>query len=137
MKTRLPHWLKMVLLMLAPLSAQAFSVDQGAIHDTSGRAVQLRGVNWFGFETADHIVHGLWARNWKDMIAQIKAVGFNAVRIPICPATLAGAEVNSVNAALNPDLTGKNSLLVLDAVLGEFDRQGLYSSVISSLPEKP
>ncbi|MCC6136706.1 MAG: cellulase family glycosylhydrolase [Gammaproteobacteria bacterium] len=126
MKTRLPHWLKMVLLMLAPLSAQAFSVDQGAIHDTSGRAVQLRGVNWFGFETADHIVHGLWARNWKDMIAQIKAVGFNAVRIPICPATLAGAEVNSVNAALNPDLTGKNSLQVLDAVLGEFDRQGLY-----------
>ena len=127
MNTHLSHWLKIALLMLAPLAAQAFSVDQqGTIHTATGQPVQLRGVNWFGFETGDHVVHGLWARNWKDMIAQIKAVGFNAVRIPVCPGTLAGTRVSSVNAALNPDLTGKSSLQVLDAVLGELDRQGLY-----------
>lgn len=91
MNTRLSHWLKIALLMLAPLAAQAFSVDQqGTIRTATGQPVQLRGVNWFGFETGDHVVHGLWARNWRDMIAQIKAVGFNAVRIPVCPGTLAG-----------------------------------------------
>lgn len=116
----------LTLLMLTPLLARAYSVDQGIIRDAAGRAVQLRGVNWFGFETSDHTVHGLWARNWKDMIAQIKAVGFNAVRIPVCPGTLAGSGVSSVNMSLNPDLAGKNSLQVLDAVLGEFDRQGIY-----------
>lgn len=125
MKT-LTKRLVLLALLYASGQAQAFTVDNSHIHDSTGKSVQLRGVNWFGFETGDHVAHGLWARNWKDMIAQMKAVGFNAVRVPVCPATLAGAAVGSVNAALNPDLVGKNSLQVLDAVLGEFDRQGFY-----------
>ncbi|MEM0239820.1 MAG: hypothetical protein QXT00_09365 [Ignisphaera sp.] len=27
------------------------------------RAIYITGVNWFGFETPDYVVHGLWARN--------------------------------------------------------------------------
>jgi len=113
-------------LLQAAGQAEAFYIDNGHIHDNAGRSVQLRGVNWFGFETGDHVAHGLWARNWKAMIAQMKSVGFNAVRVPVCPATLAGTTVGSINTALNPDLAGKNSLQILDAVLGEFDRQGFY-----------
>ena len=113
-------------LLWAPFTALPYTVDQGTLRDASGQALQLRGVNWFGFETSDHVVHGLWARNWKDMIQQIKAVGFNAVRIPVCPGTLRGLAVSSVNLSLNPDLQGKNSLQALDAVLTEFDHQGIY-----------
>ena len=126
MKRNLFKNLLLLGLLQAGGWANAYQVDQGAIKDGAGKTLQLRGVNWFGFETSDHVAHGLWARNWKDMIGQMKSVGFNAVRVPVCPGTLAGAAVGSVNAALNPDLVGKNSLQVLDAVLGEFDRQGFY-----------
>ena len=125
MKKRLFLYWALVLLWI-PVTVFPYSVDQGTIRDTSGQEIQLRGVNWFGFETADHVVHGLWARNWRDMIAQIKAVGFNAVRIPVCPGTLRGMALSSVNLSLNPDLQGKNSLQALDAVLAEFDRQGIH-----------
>lgn len=116
----------LLALILAAGTAEAYTVEQGTLRDGNSQPLTLRGVNWFGFETSDHVVHGLWARNWKDMIAQIKAVGFNAVRIPVCPGTLAGSRVSSVNTTLNPDLAGRTSLEVLDRVLGEFDRQGLH-----------
>ncbi|MCA9797228.1 MAG: glycoside hydrolase family 5 protein [Candidatus Eremiobacteraeota bacterium] len=103
-----------------------YTVQAGIVHDPQGNPVQLRGVNWFGFETGDHVVHGLWARNWRDMIAQMKSLGFNAVRLPFCPATLQGASVSSINYSLNPDLAGKNSLQILDLVMAELDAQGLY-----------
>ena len=41
--------------------------------------MQLRGTSWFGFEGNVHVVHGLWTRNWKDMITQMQALGFNSL----------------------------------------------------------
>jgi len=75
------------------LSAPAWSyyVEDGRVHDDSGQEINLYGVSWFGFETNDHVVHGLWARNWQDMIVQIKGLGFTAIRLPFCPATLGGS----------------------------------------------
>ncbi len=110
------------------LSAPAWSyyVEDGRVYDDSGQEINLYGVSWFGFETNDHVVHGLWARNWQDMIVQIKGLGFTAIRLPFCPATLGGAGVTSINYALNPDLQGLNSLEILDMVIDELDRQGLY-----------
>jgi endoglucanase len=125
MKTLLKSLALLGLIQATPL-ALAYSVDNGTIYDAQNQPVQLRGVNWFGFETADHVVHGLWARNWKDMIGQMESLGFNAVRIPVCPGTLAGAGVSNYNGPLNPDLAGKNSLQILDAVLAEFDRRGFH-----------
>lgn len=112
----------------APAQAQApgYTVQQQTIVDPQGNPVQLRGVNWFGFETGDHVPHGLWARNWRAMIAQMKELGFNAVRLPFCPATLQGVAVGSINYSLNPDLVGKNSLQILDLVMAELDAQGMY-----------
>jgi endoglucanase len=104
----------------------AYNVDDGSVYDEEGEKVNLYGVSWFGFETGDHVAHGLWARNWKDMIAQIKRLGFTAVRVPFCPATLDNTGVSSINYALNPDLSGLRSLDILDRVLDELDRQGLY-----------
>jgi endoglucanase len=113
-------------LCLAPSSAWAYSVANGRIVDAHGQAVQLRGVNWFGFETTDHVAHGLWARNWKSMIDQMRDLGFNAVRLPLCPGTLRGSAPRSIDYALNPDLAGLDSLGVLDAVVHQLDARGLY-----------
>lgn len=111
---------------LGSLPAAAYSVSGRQIYDDAGRVIQLKGINWFGFETTNHTVHGLWARNWKQMIQQMKDLGFNAVRLSLCPTTVRGITPSSIDYSLNPDLAGKNSLAVLDAVIAELDRQGLY-----------
>ncbi len=111
-------------LTIGQQDAIAYSVSGRTIYNDSGAVVQLKGVNWFGFDTSDHTVHGLWARNWKQMIQQMKDQGFNAVRLPFCPTTLRGVATSSIDYSLNPDLSGKNSLAVLDAVITELNRQG-------------
>lgn len=103
-----------------------YTVQSGVVRDPQGNPVQLRGVNWFGFETDIHVVHGLWARNWRDMIAQMKGLGFNAVRLPFCPDTLRGSSVGGIDYSRNPDLVGKDSLQILDMVMTELDAQGFY-----------
>ena len=71
-------------------------------------------------------MHGLWARNWKDMIEQIKGLGFTAIRLPFCPATLDNVNTTSINYSANPDLQGLASLEIMDKVMEELDRQGFY-----------
>jgi endoglucanase len=49
---------------------------------SSGCQVYLTGVNWFGFESNTFAPHGLWARNWQDMLNQMAQAGFNTLRLP-------------------------------------------------------
>lgn len=102
-----------------------YTTQNGSIYK-NGEKITLHGVNWFGAETGTYVFHGLWARNWKDMVKQIKDLKFNAVRVPVCPATLQGMATDSINYKLNPDLKELNSLQVLDSILGEINNQNLY-----------
>lgn len=54
------------------------------LFDSRGVQVRLTGVNWFGFETSNLVPHGLWSRDCKSMLQQIKDQGFNCLRIPWC-----------------------------------------------------
>src|SRR5262245_21048536 len=56
--------------------------DGGQIKDSTGRVVRLTGVNWFGFETDLYVTHGLFTRNYRDMLDQMKSLGFNNIRLP-------------------------------------------------------
>lgn len=126
---RILRWSTLALLLslfAGPHSVSAYLVTSGRIVDGQGQPVQLKGVNWFGFETTDHVVHGLWARNWKSMIDQMRDLGFNAVRLPVCPGTLRRSAPSTINYGLNPDLAGLDSLGLLDAVVHYLDAQGLY-----------
>jgi len=107
------------------LAQASYRVEGTRILD-DGEPVQLRGINWFGFETELHTVHGLWQRNWQEMIAQMAELGINAVRIPLCPATLRGRTPGGIDYDLNPDLQGLDSLQLLDRVMVELDARGMY-----------
>lgn len=108
-----------------PASAGTYEVAGDAItHD--GQEIQLFGVNWFGAETQDHVPHGLWSRAYPAMIQQIRDLGFNAVRLPFCPATLQNVAPTSIDYAKNSDLQGLGSLEVFDAIVAELDRNGLH-----------
>src|SRR5690349_3947458 len=75
------------------------------ILDTSGKVVGLSGLNWFGFETDIRAPHGLWQRNWGDMLDQIHKLGYNVIRLPFSNAMLTpGAKPTGIDYQKNPDL---------------------------------
>ena len=53
-----------------------------------GKAINLHGVNWFGFNAHATYLHGLWVgqasanSDFAAIIHQFKLLGFNAVRLP-------------------------------------------------------
>jgi aryl-phospho-beta-D-glucosidase BglC (GH1 family) len=103
-----------------------FHTSGNQIVDVNGNPVRIAGVNWFGFETSSYVAHGLWARNYKDMMDQMKQLGFNTIRMPFSDAIVNPATVpNGINYNLNPDLQGLNSLQVLDKIVAYAGQIGL------------
>jgi endoglucanase len=110
---------------LPPLpSGTTFHTCGSRILGVDGQPVRITGVSWFGMETGTYAPHGLWTRNWKAMLDQIAALGFNTVRIPYSnDALVPGRMPQNINYAVNPDLTGKTSLEILDLLVqGAADR---------------
>jgi endoglucanase len=105
------------------------STRQAEIVDATGQPMLLRGVNWFGLETETHTPHGLWQRDYKSMLAQIKSLGFNFIRLPFSVVALKqnASAVSSINFSIgsNGELRGKSPLEIMDAVIQAAGRQGL------------
>jgi len=116
---------KATLLLAFSATAATYEVVAGEIR-RDGQVVQLFGVNWFGAETQDHVVHGLWSRGYVEMIEQIAGLGFNAVRLPFCPGTLQNVTPTSIDYGRNTDLQGLGSLEILDKIVAELDRNGIH-----------
>jgi endoglucanase len=110
------------LRMKPPLSTRG-----AQIVDAAGRPVLLRGVNWFGLETEINAPHGLWSRDYKDMLAQMKRLGYNIIRLPYSVQSLRDKKVNGIDFKLgsNKDLEGKTPLEVMDLIIREAERQGI------------
>jgi fibronectin type 3 domain-containing protein len=80
----------------APVRAQAtfagvppLHTSGGNIVDSTGKVIRLTGLNWFGLDTADESLHGLWAHgmNWYLDNIVVK-YGFNCLRVPYSSAIL-------------------------------------------------
>src|SRR4051794_16494065 len=120
-------------LMSVPSAARAaaiappLSTDGARIVDARGRAVVLQGVNWFGFETSNHVVHGLWTRDYKQMLAQIHGLGFNAIRVPFSLQMMRSTTTSGIDfgGGRNAALQGKTPLQALDEIVAEARRQDL------------
>jgi aryl-phospho-beta-D-glucosidase BglC (GH1 family) len=110
-----------------PAGALGFFRTQGnQIIDSEGRKVRIAGVSWFGFETPEMCPHGLWSRGYKSMLDQIKAQGFNTIRLPYCSQMLdPGSTARGIDSAANPELVGKTPLQVMDAVIEYAGQIGL------------
>jgi endoglucanase len=97
------------------------------IIDAKGKTVLLQGVNWFGMETETHVPHGLWSRDYKEMLAQIKSLGYNSIRMPYSVEALRSNTISGVDFSIgsNKELEGKTPLEVMDIIVQEAERQGL------------
>ena len=88
------------------------------ILDASGKAVGLSGLNWFGFETRIYAPHGLKARNWQELLDQVKALGYNVIRLPFSNAMLEpGRMPAGIDYKKNPDLANLTALEVMDQII--------------------
>lgn len=109
-------------LIRLPLSTRGSN-----ILDKNRKKVTLRGVNWFGIETSNHVPHGLWKRDYKTMLSQIKGLGYNFIRLPYSLAALQSEEVSGIDFTIgqNHDLKGKTPIEIMDIILQEAQNQGL------------
>lgn len=117
-------------------SVNAYSTTtaiSGALHtsgnqilDANGQVARVAGVNWFGFETSNFAPHGLWARGYKDMMDQMKTLGFNTIRLPYSDQLFdAGSTPNGIDFSKNPDLQGLNGLGIMDKIVTYAGQIGL------------
>ena len=105
---------------VSTLQEETWRVESGKIF-FKGQQVYLRGINWFGFEGGNLVVHGLWTgRNIDSFLEQMQGLGFNSLRIPMAPEAL-DSRYTSTNGKGNPydnlidllDLSAKRGFSVL------------------------
>ncbi len=100
--------------------------DGGKIVDARGKEVVLTGVNWFGLETGSFAPHGLWARNWSQMLDQMAGQGFNTLRLPYSNELFDPAsKPNGIDYKLNPDLVGLTGPQILDKIVNGATSRGM------------
>lgn len=101
-----------------PSDSGAFHTDGSRIVDAEGNTVRLVGINWFGLETGNYALHGLWTRSMESFLDQIAALGFNSVRVPFSNQLFdATSTPNSIDFNQNPELEGLNGVQILDRLV--------------------
>lgn len=87
--------------------------------DAANQPVRIAGINWFGFETSNYVPHGLWSRDYKSMVDQMRSLGYNTIRMPYSDDIFTGTSPTGVNysAGMNSDLQGLGSLGVMDRIV--------------------
>ncbi|MEM9923054.1 MAG: cellulase family glycosylhydrolase [Cyanobacteria bacterium P01_D01_bin.50] len=97
------------------------------IVDAKGNSILLQGVNWFGMETETHTPHGLWKRDYKEMLAQIKSLGYNLIRLPYSVQALRSEDISGIDFSIgsNQELEGKTPIEIMDTIVEEAEHQGL------------
>jgi endoglucanase len=119
--------LMLVLIQVFAVSTPASAAGAGYWHtsgnkilDSNNQQVKIAGINWFGFETQNYVVHGLWARDYKATLDHIKSLGYNTIRLPYSNQLFdAGSTPNSINFyQMNTDLQGLTTgLQIMDKLI--------------------
>ena len=96
------------------------------IVDRNGQTVMIHGIAWSGMELPGGAPGGLDKRNYKEILQEVKGLGYNTVRIPYSTEAIApGHYPSGIDTKLNPDLKGLTSLQVLDRIVAECHQLGL------------
>src|SRR3954467_1249262 len=117
-------------LVVAAQGTGYWHTSGNQILDSNGQAVRITGVNWYGFETQDGVVHGLWAKDYKSVLSSIKAGGYNTVRLPfsnqVIEKPIVPSNISYNNGSpINADLQGLNSLQIMDKIVAYAGQLGL------------
>jgi endoglucanase len=87
-------------------------------------------LNWFGLETSNHVLHGLWTgRGIDDFLADFKSKGFTALRLPLSPETINPGFAITGGPGNGPDfatLNGKDGRTALEFTLAQAQAAGMW-----------
>jgi endoglucanase len=125
----------LVLAISSPrVSAQGtgyWHTSGNKILDSNGNEVRMAGINWYGFETPDYLVHGLWAQDYHTVLNTIKSLGYNVIRIPFSNQMVESNPVPTNyttfanGATVNQALDGQTALTDLDTIVAYAGSIGL------------
>ena len=141
---------KTSLLLATILWSAMLGLAQGAgswhtngnqILDANGARVRIAGINWYGFETTDEVVHGLWAQDYHVILNAIKSNGYNTIRLPysnqMVETPIVPSNISFANGSgpINTDLKGLNSLQVMDKIITAAGNDGLRVILVNHRSE--
>ncbi len=110
----------------AAAGAGYWHTDGRRLLDAANQPVRMTGINWFGLETANYTPHGLWTRNYRDMLDQMKSLRYNTLRLPYSNQLFdPGSAPNSIDYAKNPDLQGLSGIQIMDKIIGYAGQIGM------------
>ena len=117
-------------------AACAPAVGNGWLHtsgewivDANGCEVRLMSVTWFGMNTTNYVPAGLNFRSYKVILAQVKKLGFNSVRLPLSEELVrfnSKLRIKPTYIKASPELRGLHPLQVLDRIVLAAKKVGLY-----------
>lgn len=95
---------------ITPPTTTGLTTLNGQIVDKNGQVITLKGINWFGFNNSD-MLNGMWnydglSGDFETTVRRLKALGFNAVRLPFVFANINGIVQNTYQySSLSPATT--------------------------------
>jgi len=87
------------------------------ILDLDNKPFRIAGVNWYGFDCDSMVPGGLGRTTIESTCSQIKALGFNCIRLPFCVQAVLQNQPRTQYLDAEPDLKGKTSLEIMDVLV--------------------
>jgi aryl-phospho-beta-D-glucosidase BglC (GH1 family) len=119
----------LLILFAGAIVSHAWKTDHGVIYDNSNHVFNLSGISWFGFETQDFVVNGLWTHPMEFYMDIMKDNGFNTIRVPFSAEwILYNFDLYPDNAMLSgdPDNQHKKSIEVLDTLFDMAEERRMH-----------
>lgn len=123
--------LRGLLWCLGPiLSTSSIVLQNHQLYDNAHNAeVSLRGLSWFGFETQDFVVDGLWQHPMTYYLDLLQSDGFNFLRVPFSAEWIFyNWDIYPSNGLVgaDPSVQHKKSIEILDTLFLECMKRGIY-----------
>lgn len=111
--------------LLPPAGAGYWHTSGTSILDANGAQVRIAAVTWYGMETSYWVPAGLDFQPYTAIMDRVKALGYNAIRLPFSLELVEHDPIVSEHVAANPRLKGMHALGVMDAIVAHARSIGL------------
>jgi len=129
-------WIPVAVAKLIPDAELPLRVHRSNLVGQSGRAVRLRGVNWYGSHMEQLVNNGLSQITVEEMARLLKNLGFNVVRMMYSTQALFQDErPNETLLRANPKLVGMRAMEVFHYLVESLTAAGLLVIINNHVTE--
>jgi len=108
-----------------PATVDYWHTSGNRVVDSGGMPVRIAAVNWSGMQTQHFVPAGLDHQPLDNIMARIRSLGFNAIRLPFSNQLVERNPVVVDGLDANPDLKGLHALDIMDRVVSAAGKHGL------------